>query len=145
MLVRSRLRTCSEPGCPNDAPRGGRCPSCLAEYRKPYDRARPSKRERGYDGDWERNRRIVIREEDTCWLCGQPVNKNLRGTDPLGPSVDHVVPLARGGSNARGNLRLAHFGCNSSRNARGEKSAVPGAEQEARERKPGRYGSPGLR
>lgn len=38
-----------------------------------------------------------------CHLCGEP------GADTL----DHVVPLSRGGSNGVGNLRPAHRGCNS--------------------------------
>lgn len=50
-------------------------------------------------------------EEDgyTCGLCGELV-KEERG--PWGPSIGHVVPLARGGKHEVDNLRLEHLRCN---------------------------------
>jgi 5-methylcytosine-specific restriction endonuclease McrA len=58
----------------------------------------------------------VIRENDVCWLCGQPVDKSLPWPDPMSASVDHIVPLSVGGSlTDRSNVRLAHLRCNSSR------------------------------
>ena len=45
----------------------------------------------------ERNRRILA-ASDVCHICGQP------GAD----SVDHVVALARGGTEDPSNLRPAH-------------------------------------
>jgi 5-methylcytosine-specific restriction endonuclease McrA len=35
-----------------------------------------------------------------------------RFPDPLSPSLDHVVPLARGGEHTYGNVRTACLGCN---------------------------------
>lgn len=35
--------------------------------------------------------------------------------DPLSPSLDHVVPRSRGGSNCQTNLLLAHRACNEER------------------------------
>jgi len=53
---------------------------------------------------WKRAAAQVLAEETICHLCGHP------------PSVDHVVPLSKGGDMlARENLRAAHFGCNSSK------------------------------
>jgi len=46
-----------------------------------------------------------------CWLCRKP----MRAKDA---TVDHVVPRARGGSNARGNLVAAHARCNVKKGAR---------------------------
>jgi 5-methylcytosine-specific restriction endonuclease McrA len=43
----------------------------------------------------------------TCWLCGEP------GAD----TRDHVVSIARGGTNAPSNIRPAHRACNSSKGA----------------------------
>lgn len=40
----------------------------------------------------------ILRESDVCYLCGQP------GAD----AVDHIVPLARGGTEDRDNLAPAH-------------------------------------
>jgi len=35
--------------------------------------------------------------------------------DPLAPSIDHVIPLSKGGTNDLANLRLSHWGCNYSK------------------------------
>lgn len=74
---------------------------------------RPNWRERGYDKRYDRNHKRVLRDETLCWICGDVVDKTLSGRDPKGPSVDHVIPRAQGGSNDRDNLRLAHLSCNS--------------------------------
>ena len=34
---------------------------------------------------------------------------------PLAATVDHVIPVSRGGPHARGNVRCAHFSCNTKR------------------------------
>ncbi len=51
----------------------------------------------------------VLREEDTCWLCGGIVDKTLPPKDPMAPEVDEVVPVSLGGNPLdRSNVRLAH-------------------------------------
>lgn len=69
---------------------------------------------RAQKGRWR-----IIGERDgwRCWLCQTDVNPNIIAPDPLSPSVDHVVPLSRGGSDEDSNLRLAHFSCNARRGA----------------------------
>lgn len=51
-----------------------------------------------------------------CQICGDPVDPSLRSTDPESRSVDHVVPVSRGGTDTLDNIRLAHLGCNLDRN-----------------------------
>lgn len=59
----------------------------------------------------------VLREEDTCWLCGQPVDKTIKTPDPMSPEVDEVIPVRDGGDPFdRRNCRLAHRSCNVARN-----------------------------
>ena len=55
-----------------------------------------------------------LRERDggDCSICGKVVDFSRRFPDPLSPSVDHVIPLSRGGVNAPENLALACLGCN---------------------------------
>jgi 5-methylcytosine-specific restriction endonuclease McrA len=36
----------------------------------------------------------------------------LKWRDPLPPSLDHVIPLAREGSHTRDNVKLSHLACN---------------------------------
>lgn len=61
---------------------------------------------------------LGLRDGWRCGICGKKVNHDLRHPDLLAPSVDHIVPLARGGTNDPGNLQIAHFRCNFSK--RGE-------------------------
>jgi 5-methylcytosine-specific restriction endonuclease McrA len=46
-------------------------------------------------------------QADNCWWCGKPMGKDW--------TVDHVVPLAKGGTNWPENIVLAHKSCNSSK------------------------------
>lgn len=54
---------------------------------------------------------VANRDGWICQLCGEPVSR-IRDRSPLSPSLDHVKPLAQGGTDAPSNLRLAHNGCN---------------------------------
>lgn len=60
--------------------------------------------------------RIAIYERDnwTCWLCEESVDRKLiRSRSQWRPSLDHITPRSKGGSDDPMNLRLAHFWCNS--------------------------------
>ncbi len=61
---------------------------------------------------------VAERDGWVCWLCGGKVAADDGRAGPWAPSVDHVVPKARGGGNAAANLRLAHRRCNSRRGSR---------------------------
>jgi 5-methylcytosine-specific restriction endonuclease McrA len=62
----------------------------------------------------------VLRERDKgiCQICHLPV-REAGGIDNDAPSIDHIAPRARGGSDALHNLQLVHFGCNRSKRDRG--------------------------
>jgi HNH endonuclease len=57
--------------------------------------------------------RLAERDGWWCWLCGEAVDPTATG--PWQPTVDHLVPRSRGGSNDAVNLRLAHRRCNNRR------------------------------
>lgn len=59
--------------------------------------------------------RIGIYQRDgwTCHICGDPVDRDAVVPDLAAPVLDHVVPLARRGRHEEGNLKTAHFYCNS--------------------------------
>ncbi|MGV7750350.1 HNH endonuclease [Mycobacterium kansasii] len=71
--------------------------------------------------------RVEIFERDS-WQCkipgclypGVPVSLDVAYTDPLYASVDHVIPLSKGGPHERSNLQTAHLRCNTTKNARPE-------------------------
>ena len=62
-----------------------------------------------------RRRRLrarILASQDTCHICGRPVDKALAWPHPASPVVDEVVPIAHGGTQTHANCRLAHAHCN---------------------------------
>lgn len=55
---------------------------------------------------------IAERDGFECGLCRKPVDMALPGTARMGPTIDHVTPLAQGGDDTRANVQLAHWICN---------------------------------
>ena len=55
---------------------------------------------------------IYERDGCQCGICGESIDLRLEHPHPLSASLDHVVPLARGGCHTRDNLQAAHFICN---------------------------------
>lgn len=47
-----------------------------------------------------------------CGLCGEPIDPDATWPDPAMASVDHIVPVSRGGKHERANVQAAHLGCN---------------------------------
>lgn len=48
----------------------------------------------------------------TCKLCSKAVDMDLKWPHPLSSSIDHIVPVSKGGSDELENLQLAHLVCN---------------------------------
>ena len=114
MPVRMCLGLPDEPSCGRlvNVDAGSRCPEHRAESERRRDRARGSPGERGYGADW-RKLRLEVLERDG-WLC--QVRLAVCTVDAT--TVDHVVPLARGGARLDpANCRAACGPCNSSRSA----------------------------
>ncbi|MFD2840105.1 HNH endonuclease [Populibacterium corticicola] len=64
-------------------------------------------------------RRVLATYGSQCHLCQHPIDVRLLGQrHPDGPSVDHLIPRSKGGTNDMGNLRPAHQRCNSRRGNR---------------------------
>ena len=55
---------------------------------------------------------IFDRDQWTCQLCGRPIDPKLRGRTAKSVSIDHILPISRGGGHIRDNVQAAHFGCN---------------------------------
>ena len=55
---------------------------------------------------------IYQRDKWRCGICRKFVDRDLKYPDPLSPSLDHIIPLSRGGSHTRDNVQLAHLNCN---------------------------------
>ncbi|WP_255951660.1 HNH endonuclease [Streptomyces odontomachi] len=62
---------------------------------------------------------------DPCWICGHDIDATLDARHPLSWTLDHAVPISRGGSLLDpANARSAHRACNSRRGNRST-TAVP--------------------
>ena len=64
------------------------------------------------------------RDDWTCRLCLLPIDPEIAWPDSMSPSVDHIVPLSRGGAHAMSNVQSAHLGCNSSKGDKDMADAV---------------------
>lgn len=55
---------------------------------------------------------IFDRDAWTCGICTEPVDPALRYPHPMSVSLDHVVPLAKGGAHTMANVQCSHLHCN---------------------------------
>lgn len=62
--------------------------------------------------------RVYDRDGWRCQLCRRPVDRALDGNARMGPTLDHVVPLALGGEHSYANTQLAHRRCNLAKGAK---------------------------
>lgn len=62
----------------------------------------------------------VLRERDgdNCCICDTPIDFTLKGRHPMMASLEHLVPLSRGGKHSYANTALSHLSCNLSKNAK---------------------------
>lgn len=93
-----------------------------------HERFREANRDRRAEA--QRKRRVDalgLRVEDvdlealwtgSCGLCGQLMDAALRWPHPQSKSIDHILPLAAGGTHEASNLQWAHLRCNVSKGAK---------------------------
>lgn len=93
---------CKSPGCTRKVRVNGRCHQCNKQLK--------------YGATAHE---LAERDGTDCSICGKPVDMTLnRNVSMMGPSVDHVIPRSRGGSDDPDNLALAHLICNISKGNR---------------------------
>jgi len=61
---------------------------------------------------------IYERDGGRCGICGDGVERSIRWPDQRAPSIDHIVPITRGGTDEAANLQLAHLRCNQAKGNR---------------------------
>jgi 5-methylcytosine-specific restriction endonuclease McrA len=66
----------------------------------------------------ERDRQTIKRTGAGCHICGKMIDYTLPHLDPMAFEVDHLVPLARCGSDTLANKAAAHRSCNSKKRTR---------------------------
>lgn len=78
-------------------------------------RRRQRFREQRRKGDSIQLAKLIERDGGKCQLCGRKVTGGQWPGDRLAPTVDHIVPLAHGGTHTWNNVQLAHAECNFTR------------------------------
>ena len=67
----------------------------------------------GNRGAFEKARERIFHTQTVCAICGKPVDFTLKYPHPLSPTVDHIIPVSKGGHPTdMSNLQLAHRCCN---------------------------------
>lgn len=75
--------------------------------------ARRADRQGEHRSAFEKNRKKIFATHQVCAICGKPVDFKLKAPAPMSPTVDHIVPISRGGHPSDiSNLQLAHWICN---------------------------------
>lgn len=60
--------------------------------------------------------RVYERDRWRCGLCRKKVDPSRKYPHPMSPSLDHVLPLGKGGGHTYANVQLAHLRCNQKKN-----------------------------
>lgn len=93
------------------------CEACRTSQNATRAAAKNARR-RGAASENVAPRMVFERDGWLCYLCRFRVSRNSSRNDPLRPTLDHVVPIARGGRHEMANLKTAHLFCNTSKGAR---------------------------
>ena len=99
------------PYYPIKYPRGGAVMSRGSYQNRPTSQLRPE-RDPARSSVFKKNKKVILATQSVCAICGLPVDKSLKYPHPMSPSVDHIIPCSRGGSDDLDNLQLAHRKCN---------------------------------
>ena len=99
------------------------CQFCRAEKQKQSDINRASKKYQFRKEVLKRGERIeidnlVIRDGFDCQICDEPIDWSRCKAKKLWPSLDHIIPISKGGEHIYDNCRMVHFGCNAKKGNR---------------------------
>ena len=66
-----------------------------------------------YRQGYTKAKKKILSQQEICGICGRPVDKKLKYPHPMSPTIDHIIPIDKGGHPSdMDNLQLAHFKCN---------------------------------
>jgi len=94
------------------------CDSCRAADMAAASSKRRAHKKNNGPHDYIVPRRVYKRDGFQCQLCGWTFKAGVVHPHPRSPTIDHVVPLSRGGLHTYDNVQAACLVCNSSKGAR---------------------------
>ncbi len=90
----------------------------LRESRAIHKQRRRARKRNAYRSDVHR-KKVFEADGYRCHLCGKKTDPTKVPPHHKAPTIDHVIPLAAGGTHEPINCRTAHFICNSRKGERG--------------------------
>lgn len=90
----------------------------MAAWKRAHPEARAADQQRrrarklGNGHETYRRSDVVIRDGGVCQLCLMAVDLSLRHPDPMSLSIDHVIPVSKGGPDVCANVQTSHLRCN---------------------------------
>ena len=88
------------------------CDRCRLKYKRIRYRIKTVKRQGAQFGMRIGVDQIAERDNFICHLCEGLVDMSLPRTNGLGATVDHLIPISKGGLDTLDNVKLAHWSCN---------------------------------
>jgi len=86
---------------------------CKQECKRDYRRRQREDNEKKLGTRTQSFRRnIYFRDEGLCGICNEPILLSDKYPHPRSLSIDHIVPLSKGGNHAKYNLQITHWNCN---------------------------------
>jgi len=118
-MVGVTVNPCTDCSLPTEAVKSNGvrlCEPCADKRRAERDRRKHrARRARKIGAHSEKYSLFEIAERDNyeCQYCNCPVDMELSGLLPMGPTIDHRVALSNGGNDLLSNVQLMHRVCNS--------------------------------
>lgn len=95
--------------------RARQCKSCRQSSEKMCNRNCKHRRKARIKGNMVGKvsiRQVFERDGWRCYLCNKALSQDVKVPNDDAPTIDHVIPLAKGGSHSMENLRACCFKCN---------------------------------
>lgn len=91
----------------------------LQESGLPDDNCHRTRARKG-GGSYEpvRPQEVFARDGWICGICSESVDPSVKWPDRRSASLDHIVPLAKGGDHSYANVQCSHLSCNQIKSAR---------------------------
>lgn len=104
-------------------PGQGFCAQCV-KARRSWTDAKKNHKRRGAGPIQVSRKHLIELRGNRCHICGKIINLQLSGLHPMGLTIDHLLPVSRGGTNEISNLHVAHRRCNVARGNRGHAQLI---------------------